>query len=249
MIATLVFTGCDESPTTAKNSLETHVILHTAYGDVHLHLYDDTPIHRDNFLNLSSTGFFDSLTFHRVLHKFVVQAGDPRSKMGTWEDSVMGPGYDLESEFTEHHVHTRGALAMARKPDEENPERQSSGSQFYIVTGIPVSEGRLDSMEQKATGIRRGKIFLEYQDARADSSFFGTFADFQETHPLTPFSYSAEQREKYLTVGGAPLLDFTYTVFGEVTDGMDIALKISRQPATKEGQLLNDVRIDSVTVL
>lgn len=249
LVSALIFSSCNEPPASEESAPETHVILHTAYGDIQLHLYDDTPIHRENFLNLSSTGFFDSLTFHRVLHKFVVQAGDPRSRFGTWEDSVMGPGYDLEAEFTEHHVHTRGALAMARKPDDQNPDRQSSGSQFYIVTGVPVSEGRLDSMEQKATGIRRGEIFLQYQAAKEDSSFIGTFADFQKIHPLTPFTYPREQREQYLNEGGAPLLDFTYTVFGQVTEGIDIALKISRQPATKEGQLLNEVRIDSVTVL
>lgn len=249
LIIALFVWSCDWASSTPAESLPTDVILHTSLGDIHLHLYQDTPLHRKNFLDLSSEGFFDSLTFHRVLHKFVVQSGDPRSRYGTWTDSVMGPGYDLDGEFTEHHVHTRGSLAMARKPDKDNPDRRSSGSQFYIVTGVPATKGRLDTMEQKATAIRRGKLFLQYQQELAEGSFSGSFSTFQTDHPIVPFRYSPAQRECYLKVGGAPLLDFTYTVFGEVTSGIDTALRISRQSATPEGQLLNDIRIDSVSVL
>lgn len=241
--------GCANSPKDSLSvELNTQVVLHTELGDVSLHLYKDTPIHSENFLQLAKAGFFDSLTFHRVLHKFVVQAGDPRSRFGTWKDSVMGPGYDLPSELTEHHVHTRGALAMARRDDDENPNRKSSGSQFYIVTGVPAPESRLDSVEQTASSIRKGKIFIDYEKARESGSINGNFQDYLKHFPFVPFKYPEVQRQRYLTVGGAPLLDFKYTVFGEVTEGLDIILKISRQPATKEGQLLDDVRIDSVSV-
>lgn len=244
-----VLIGCTSSSKEATPAkLTTQVILHTELGNVSLHLYDDTPIHSENFLKLAKAGFFDSLTFHRVLHKFVVQAGDPRSRYGTWEDSVMGPGYDLPSELTEHHVHVRGALAMARRDDDENPERKSSGSQFYIVTGVPVSESKLDSVEQTASSIRKGKIFNDFEKAREAGSFNGNFNEYLNKHPFTPFKYPEAQRQRYLTVGGAPNLDFKYTVFGQVTEGLDIVLKISRQPATKEGQLLDEIRIDSVSV-
>lgn len=240
-------TNSSEDSTPA--SLDTQIVLHTELGDVSLHLYDDTPIHSENFLKLAKARFFDSLTFSRVLHKFVVQAGDPRSRFGTWEDSVMGPGYDLDHEITEHHVHVRGALAMARRTDDENPDRKSSGSQFYIVTGVPVPESRLDSIEQVASSIRRGKIFIAYEQAQEEGSFSGNFQDYLKTHPLVPFKYPEAQRQRYLTIGGAPTLDFKYTVFGQVTEGLDIILKISRQPATKEGQLLDEIRIDSVSVI
>lgn len=241
--------GCaGSSKGSLSATLDTEVVLHTELGNVSLLLYKDTPIHRKNFLKLAQAGFFDSLTFHRVLHKFVVQSGDPRSRQGVWEDSVMGPGYNLPAELTEHHVHVRGALAMARRDDDENPERRSSGSQFYIVTGIPVAESRLDSVEQTANGVRRGKIFLDYEQEKAEGVYTESFQTYLKAHPFTPFRYPEDQRQRYLTVGGAPSLDFIYTVFGEVTDGLDIVLKISRQPATKEGQLLEDIRIDSVSV-
>lgn len=244
-----VLAACSDSSNDSSSVvLDPQVVLHTELGSVSLHLYDDTPVHRDNFLKLAKAGFFDSLTFSRVLHKFVVQAGDPRSRFGTWEDSVMGPGYDLPPEITEHHVHVRGALAMARKPDEENPDKKSSGSQFYIVTGVPVSESKIDSAEQRASSIRKGKDFLNYEKARETGSFSGNFQEYLKSHPFTPFRYPEAQRQRYLTVGGAPTLDFNYTVFGEVTEGMDIVLKISRQPAI-EGQLLDEIRIDSVSVL
>lgn len=245
-----ILAGCaSPSDTSTDAGLNSQVVLHTEFGNVSLYLYDDTPIHRENFLKLAQAGFFDSLTFSRVLHKFVVQAGDPRSRFGTWEDSLMGPGYDLPAEITEHHVHVRGALAMARRDDDENPDRKSSGSQFYLVTGVPVAESKLDSMEQTASSIRKGKIFLDYEKAKAEESFDGNFQDYLKGHSFAPFKYPEAQRQRYLTVGGAPTLDFKYTVFGQVTEGLDIVLKISRQPATKEGQLLDEIRIDSVSVL
>lgn len=245
-----ILAGCaDSSDTSTTVGLSSQVVLHTELGDVSLHLYGDTPLHGENFLKLAEAGFFDSLTFSRVLHKFVVQAGDPRSRFGTWEDSLMGPGYTLPAEITEHHVHVRGALAMARRDDDENPDRKSSGSQFYIVTGVPVPESKLDSVEQTASSIRKGKKFNDYEKAREAESFTGNFQEYLKTHLFTPFKYPEAQRQRYLTVGGAPTLDFKYTVFGQVTEGLDIVLKISRQPATKEGQLLDEIRIDSVSVL
>lgn len=247
-IATILIGCTDQSKDSHPTALTTEVVLHTDLGDIALHLYKDTPIHRKNFLKLANAGFFDRLTFHRVLHKFVVQSGDPRSRDGSWEDTLMGPGYSLPAELTEHHVHVRGALAMARREDDENPERRSSGSQFYIVTGVPVPESRIDSVEQAASGMRKGKLFNDYEQAREKAEFSGSFQEYLKTHAFTPFTYPDAQRHRYLTVGGAPRLDFKYTVFGEVTEGLDIALKISRQPGTKEGQLFEEVRIDSVSV-
>ncbi len=238
--------GCEEQ--TAEQPLSTDIIFHTDLGDIGVHLYRDTPRHRQNFLDLSEQEFFDSLTFHRVIHNFVVQSGDPRSRYGTWEDSVMGPGYRLDSEWNGHHFHLRGALSMARKSDEENPERQSSGSQFFFVTGTTASPGLLDSMEQTATAIRRGEILSQYYQERKDSTFSGSFDQYLNQHPVSPFRYPANVRKSYQKTGGIPHLDFTYTVFGEVTTGLDVVMSISRQPA-QESRLLNDVKIDSVTIV
>lgn len=240
-----------------SNSVSTHttstqapeVILYTQLGNISLALYEDTPIHRKNFLELTQEGFFDSLTFSRVIHNFVVQAGDPRSRHGTWKDTVMGPGYELAAELTEHHVHVRGALAMARRPDDVNPDQRSSGSQFYLVTGKKASKSLLDSMETIASNKRKGRSFLEFDEAVSTGQFEGNYADYLAQHPLDDFRYAPEQRARYLEVGGAPFLDFTYTVFGEVVEGMDIVMRISRQPAQEGGQLLQDIRIDSVRIV
>ena len=247
----LIFLSSCTSPDDQQKSQsnDPQIVLHTNMGNITLHLYEDTPIHRENFLKLAKQGFFDSLTFHRVIHNFVVQSGDPRSRYSTWEDSVMGPGYDIPAEFTEHHVHVRGALAMARKPDDENPLRVSSGSQFYFVTGKPASEALLDSMETNATGMRKGKAFLQYQAELDSSRFSGTFKEYMALHPVKPFRYSPTQRDTYLQIGGDPRLDFSYTVFGEVVEGIDVVLKVSRQQVDANHMPLIDMRIDSVTIL
>ncbi len=123
--------------------------IETPYGSMLVELFDATPLHRDNFLLLAEQGFYDSLLFHRVIRGFVIQGGDPDSK-GAPASMPLGrggPGYTLPAEFVDTLVHLRGALAAARMPDEVNPEKRSSGSQFYIVQGRPVTEELLDRVE------------------------------------------------------------------------------------------------------
>jgi cyclophilin family peptidyl-prolyl cis-trans isomerase len=153
-------------------------------------LYDDTPLHRDNMVKLITSGFYDGQIFHRVIKNFMIQGGDPHSvnapqgqRLGTG-----GPGYMIDAEFHNHYYHKKGALAAARKGDNVNPEKKSSGSQFYIV---------------------HGQVFTQDQLAFMDST--GNHA------PFTP-----EQINAYTTSGGAPHLDGSYTVFGEITSGMAI---------------------------
>lgn len=123
--------------------------METDYGTIIMHLYDNTPKHRDNFIKLAEEGFFDDLLFHRVIDGFMIQGGDPNSKNAKAGKPLGsgGPGYQIPAEFNKSNVHIRGAIAAARTPDSMNPEKKSSGSQFYIVHGKPVDENQLRNFE------------------------------------------------------------------------------------------------------
>ncbi|MGB6035924.1 MAG: peptidylprolyl isomerase [Cryomorphaceae bacterium] len=175
---------------------EEMVIISTKYGDMVVRLYDDTPLHKENFLNLAKEGFYDGLLFHRVIQSFMIQGGDPNSRdakkgvaLGTG-----GPGYTIPAEFNPNYIHKKGALSAARQGDAVNPERESSGSQFYIVQGKTVDESTLVRMANQ----KRPKPGEE------------------------AFAYSDEQKQVYSEIGGTPHLDGEYTVFGEVIEGLNI---------------------------
>lgn len=177
------------------------VVISTAYGDIKIKLYDDTPLHKANFLKLASEGLYDSTLFHRIIKDFMIQGGDPYSKDPAKKNmaGTGGPGYTLPAEITAAHYHKKGALAAARMGDQMNPKRESSGSQFYIVQGKPATPAELDRIEksiQMATGNKEFKL-------------------------------SEEARAAYTTVGGTPFLDMQYTVFGEVIEGLDVIDKIA----------------------
>ncbi|MFN0015089.1 MAG: peptidylprolyl isomerase [Saprospiraceae bacterium] len=128
---------------------ETTVLISTSMGDIRVRLYEETPRHRDNFIKLVEEHFFDSLLFHRVIPDFMIQAGDPNSRTAPAGTMLGGggPGYTLPAEIRFPHV--RGALAAARLPDQANPARESNGSQFFIVQGIPQTDESLDQWEQR----------------------------------------------------------------------------------------------------
>jgi peptidyl-prolyl cis-trans isomerase B (cyclophilin B) len=171
-----------------------YVNLHTEFGDMLIELFDETPLHQENFLRLVKEGFYEELLFHRVIQGFMVQGGDPDSKGASPEESLGrgGPGYTIPAEFRDQFVHTKGAIAAARMGDAANPEKRSSGSQFYIVQGKPLDEAGLNQYES-----RKGK------------------------------RYSADTRSEYLTQGGTPFLDYDYTVFGRVVEGLEVIDKIA----------------------
>ena len=126
----------------------TYAVIETDYGDMKVKLYNTTPEHRDNFIKLANEGFYEDLLFHRVIKDFMIQGGDPNSK-GAAAGMPLGsggPGYTIPAEIGA--LHLRGALAAARTGS-GNPEKRSSGSQFYIVQGAPMTDQQLDFMEQR----------------------------------------------------------------------------------------------------
>ena len=193
------------------------VLFETTEGNIRVMLYDDTPIHRDNFLKLVNEQFYDSLLFHRVIKSFMIQGGDPTSKTAE-PGTTLGTGeldYTLEPEFrTPTHYHRRGALAMAREGDRVNPERRSSGCQFYIVWGKTYSTKDLEAIQQRVK---------EATNGAAD---------------ITP-----EMFWTYRKVGGTPHLDGQYTVFGEVTEGLDVVERIQKVFTDTYDRPVDDVRI------
>lgn len=143
-----------------KKKKQAKVLMTTEYGDIKLVLYNETPKHRDNFIKLVSEGFYDSTLFHRVIQNFMIQGGDPESKNAKKEAQLGngGPGYTIPAEFNTGLIHKKGALAAARMGDGVNPNKESSGSQFYIVQGKKYVKDDLVKMSE-----RTGKNYTEEQ--------------------------------------------------------------------------------------
>ncbi len=248
------------TPAVAENI----VTLHTSMGDIKVRLYDDTPIHRDNFLKLAREGYYDGVLFHRVIKDFMIQAGDPNSKSAD-STTMLGdgdPGYTLEAEIKyPTHYHKYGALAAARTGDQVNPERRSSGSQFYIVVGKKQSQRALDQMSQQANFQRKQAYFnglckqhieeiRQFQkagDRQALDSLKNSLVEITEKNvPDQPLPQ--QLIDDYLNVGGTPHLDAQYTVFGEVIEGMDIVEAIQNVETGVADRPKIDVKIISAKV-
>jgi peptidyl-prolyl cis-trans isomerase B (cyclophilin B) len=220
------------------------VLIKTSLGDITVRLYDETPLHRDNFLKLAKEGYYDGTLFHRVIKNFMVQGGDPDSRGAspTAHLGAGGPDYTIPAEFNKNLIHKKGALAAARQGDEVNPEKRSSGSQFYIVTGEVYSAGKLTQLERQLAQQQLQNIFnslvvenrnriIELRKNRDNAGLMALQEDLQKkTYAMAKEQgepkYSPEQREVYTTVGGTPFLDQNYTVFGEVEEGFDVVDKI-----------------------
>ena len=209
-IVTTLF-ACSGLRNTDKNTVElaeTIVKVTTSEGEIYIQLSDKAPKHKANFIKLAKEGFYDSLLFHRVMKGFMIQGGDPwskNSKAGTPLGNG-GPDYTIPALFDTTLYHRKGALAAARQPDGINPEKESSGSQFYIVQGKVYTESEIMLMEK---GMKRR---------------------------IPGFKFTQTQITAYTTVGGTPFLDQLYTVYGQVIKGMETVDKIANIPVDKRSR-------------
>ena len=223
------------------------VRISTTKGDIRVRLYDETPQHRDNFLKLVKDGFYNGTLFHRVIKGFMIQGGDPDS-IGAPAGKMLGtggPGYNVPAEIVfPQRFHKRGALCAARQSDEVNPEKESSGSQFYLVYGKVYTPQELKQMEKQMSMQQEQSVFnklvqqnrgqiMELRKTRnqaglqelQDKLIAETKRQMKE---LPAPKFTPEQQEAYTTVGGTPFLDNQYTVFGEVESGMEVVAEIQQ---------------------
>jgi peptidyl-prolyl cis-trans isomerase B (cyclophilin B) len=185
------------------------VKVHTRFGDMTVMLYNETPKHRDNFLKLVNEKYYDNLLFHRCIPGFMIQGGDPQSR-GAAQGQMLGgggPDYKVPAEFNPNLIHKKGALCAARQGDQVNPKKESSGSQFYIVQGQPLTDMQLGQVEMNIGRMHPG------------------------------FKYTDAQKQLYKTVGGTAQLDMEYTVFGEVVEGFAVIDSINSQKTMRDRPL------------
>ncbi|MBN8701614.1 MAG: peptidylprolyl isomerase [Bacteroidetes bacterium] len=251
---------------------ELKVLIKTTQGDIKIKLYNETPKHRDNFLKLVRSNKYDSLLFHRVIKDFMIQGGDPDSKRAPSGTMLGNGGFGstVPAEFNAKLIHKKGALAAARLSDDQNPNKESSDCQFYIVQGKTFTESDLKMLEAQKNAPLKQQIFSElinkpeYADFRNKFIQFQTESKFDSLQPLIKqiepaidaellkqayFKFNEEQIKTYSTVGGTPHLDGGYTVFGEVVEGMDVVEKIAAVEVDQNSRPLQDVRVLKMKVI
>lgn len=256
-------------PHKKKGEGNINVLIKTTYGDIKIKLYNETPLHRDNFLKLVKTHYLDSLLFHRVIQKFMIQGGDPNSKNALPGETLGegGPGYTIPAEINRTVFHKKGALAAARESDLDNPTQASSGSQFYIVQGKTYTDSLLKTQAVRITkrtlyayfvNLAENKHYLDdykryVKEEKADSMKYinDVFdAKVEKEFPnVALYKFTPEQIKAYTTIGGTPALDNTYTVFGEVYQGLEIVDLIAAQKTDKSARPIEDIRILSVSII
>ena len=241
------------------------VTIKTKYGDMVAILFDETPKHKENFIKLAKAHYFDSLLFHRVIQGFMIQGGDPNSKKAKPGESLGngGPGYTVPAEFNPKFFHEKGALSAARLGDQQNPEKASSGSQFYVVQGSVLTPADIDNLKYDQGMLMNGllKMFESPSnkpllDSLTSLYYSGDMVAYQkrliELIPrvekatgmkLTKANMSEEKRKLYTTVGGSPHLDGEYTVFGKVIKGLDIIDKIAAAQRDAGDRPVEDLRM------
>lgn len=263
----------DNNPQTDMTSQTTDtasvkVAVKTTAGDFTVLLYGDTPKHRDNFVKLVNEGYYEGTLFHRVIKEFMIQAGDPDSRTAKpgQQLGAGGPDYKIDAEIVfPKYFHKRGALAAARQGDQVNPMKQSSGSQFYVVTGRKSSLAEVEQLGKRMQSSRMQSIFnrlaMEHRDEIIEMQRRGDRDGLQELQndliaqtkaeiASTPApTITAEMKQAYTTVGGAPHLDGEYTVFGEVIEGMEVIDAIEKAETDRSDRPKEDIRIVSMKII
>lgn len=250
-------TMCTTSPKGQK------LLIKTSLGNIKVVLYDDTPLHRDNFVRLAEADYYGGLSFHRVIKGFMIQGGD--AKAG--KDSTFNEDALIDAEFRlPAHYHKAGALAAARWGDAENPEKKSDAFQFYIVGGKKTFEHDLKNLEKERFERLKQKIYQEMQSSSMDTikAMYkeGRKAELAEYRASiienaekeaekrkTEVIFTDEQKETYLSLGGAPHLDGEYTVFGEVYEGMEVVRKIEMANTNMNDKPLEPIIIKNISVI
>ncbi|MCZ6521428.1 MAG: peptidylprolyl isomerase [Bacteroidetes bacterium] len=236
---------------------DTIITIHTQFGDMKILLYDETPLHKANFLELAQSGKYDSTIFHRVIKGFMVQCGDV-----TVRDDVNEEPDLIPAEFNHKFIHERGAVSAARRGDKINPEKKSSGSQFYIVQGKKFKASEFQRLKDDHLLGQIQPYFAQLINRQSNVDIKDQYVEAYngqqqelmrqimlstrdkiegEFGPLEDFNLSDRQIEVYSTIGGAPHLDGTYTVFGKVVEGIEVVDKIANQTTGKGDKPIEDI--------
>lgn len=254
-----LLTSCN-APGVNENTI---VLVKTTLGDIKIRLYDGTPIHRDNFIKLVNMGFYEGISFHRVIKDFMIQAGNPSTRTGlTKEQLDTLDNYTIPAEFRKEYYHKKGAVAAARMGNNVNPEMRSSGTQFYIVQGVKFSDIELITAQERINSGIKQALFAKLIKETADSARLSgkplQDSEIQELASIKMFDYltkngdykfSENQLNDYKTIGGVPRLDSTYTVFGEVIEGLEVVDMIADSKTDQTDKPLSDIKIIKIKIV
>ncbi len=257
--------SCQTATKNQQSQAIVHVEMNTDLGKISLILSNETPLHRDNFIKLANQGYFDGMLFHRIIENFGIQSGDPDSKNAKSGEALGngGPGYTIPAEINTKLFHKRGALNAAR---DNNPDRASAGSQFFIVQGRIQTDSTLNKAEKRINGWLAENAYINAPEQKAlkDSLILALKNDDEQSiikwsdmiqinakayEDFKSYTIPQEHREVYKTIGGAPHLDQNYTVFGEVTEGMNIVDSIAAAQTDSLDRPLKDIKIISVKIV
>ncbi len=276
LLSLLILCSLAASSCTGKNGDgETEVLLQTTEGDIHIKLFNDTPLHRDNFIKNVKEGKYDGVTFHRIIRSFMIQTGDPNTRPGheaelaaAEADTTNTLGETIPAEFVyPKYFHKRGMVAAAREGDDINPKKGSDPYQFYIVTGKFQNETALAEFETarkqalveeryaKKMAAHRDELetMRKARDRDGVSDLLEKLLDQAKMEvddlPETAYEFNQEQIRAYRIYGGAPWLDGSYTIFGEVVEGMKIVLEIEKVKTGAGDKPLRDIRIIKASIV
>lgn len=267
LIIFLLVYACNQKPTVAveKAAVRKKIEMITDHGTMVLELYNETPLHRDNFIKQAKAGLYDSVLFHRVIDSFMIQGGDPDSKYAKPGDTLGNGGLDyrIDAEFNPNLFHKKGVLAAAR---DGNIKRASSSTQFYIVEGKVLNDSLLDLAQLRVNTWLAEHYFkidpknralldsMQMSLEKEDMEKYAVYSEHIHSMSKTYTNFDAyritpAQREVYKTIGGTPHLDQNYTVYGEVVEGLEVIDAISAVQTGAFSRPVTDVRIISVKVL